>query len=92
MRAYCSAHTLCNPVLWPITCRFADRLSDVGDSLTNSSVRRQHYSGSPIYQDKGCNLCLSSPLSACNDHLGPATLKRKLRWHRHLRTTTATAA
>ena len=92
MRGYYSAHTLYNLVSWPVTSRFPDRLSAVSESLTDSSVRCQHYFGPPIYQGIGCNLCLSSPLSTCNDDLGPATLKRKLRWYRHLRTITATAA
>ena len=92
MRTYYSAHTLCNLVSWPVTSLFTGRLSVVGEPLTDSSVRRQHYFGPSIYQGIGYNLCLSSPFSACNNDLDPATLKRKLRWHHHLRTTTETAA
>ena len=92
MRVYYSAHTLYNLVSWPVTSLFTDRLSVVGESLPDSSVRRQNYFGPPIYQGIGCNRCLSSPLSAFNNDLDLATLKRKFRWHRHLRTTTATAA
>ena len=88
MRAYYSAHTLYNLVSWPVTSLFTGRMSVVGEPLTDSFVHRHHYFGPPIYQGIGYNRCLSSPLLACNNDLDPTTLKRKLRWHRHLRTTT----
>ena len=85
-----SAQTRCNLLSWPVT-RFADHLSAVSEPPGGSSCRRQHYFGSPIYQGTGCNLFPSYYLSACKNDLDPATLKRGIRWYRHLRTTIAAA-
>ena len=82
MYAYYTSHARRNPLVAPITLRFAVALSAISESEGSASEQGNHYLNSPIYQDTGCNLfhsCLSCPLSACKDGLHPNDPRRELR-------------
>ena len=86
MHAYCTSHARRNPLSAPITSRFTVALSAISESAGSASEQGNHYLNSPIYQDTGCNLCLSCPLSACKDDLHPNDLRRELRLLQNFRT------
>ena len=95
MYGYYTSHARRNPLVAPITLRFAVALSAIGESEGSASEQGNHYLNSPIYQDTGCNLfhsCLSCPLSACKDDLHPNDLRRELRLLQNSRTAAQAAA
>ena len=94
MHDYYSVQVLNNLLFWPVTSRFADHLSTVGEETAGRSGDSQHYSGSPIYRDAGCRLfpsSLSCPLCGCKDDLDPKDLRRQLRVLRNRQTASQAA-
>ena len=95
MYGYYTSHARRNPLVAPITLRFAVALSAIGESEGSASEQGNHYLNSPIYQDTGCNLfhsCLYGPLSACKDDLHPNDLRRERRQLQNFRTADQAAA
>ena len=92
MYAYYTSHAHRNPLAAPITLRFAVALSAISESEGSASEQGNHYLNSPIYQDTGCNLFHSCPLSAYKDDLHHNDLRRELRLLQNFRTAAQAAA